>query len=140
MSMHDRDWILAGDSGLHNMYLGQLAEGTSAASYLKEMALDGAGPVSLDLVNTRLVLHQSVPLVGPDGNLAIQTLFKVMPFPTNPNGAHVVIKATTLIDVEGDAVTKEMLMASLKECEAMELAEKSRRSKLTIPSISLARR
>jgi len=138
MSMHDRDWILAGDSGLHNMYLGQLAEGKSAASYLKQMALDGAGSVSLDLVNTRLVLHQAVPLVGPDGSLNIQTLFKVMPFPTNPNGAHVVIKATTLIDVEGDAVTKEMLMGSLKECEAMEQAEKTRRSKLTIPSISLA--
>ena len=134
-----RDWILAGDSGLQNMFLGQLPEGQSSTTYLQQMGTAGGLSVSLNLNNARLVLHQTVPLVAPDGTLAMQTFFKVMPFPTNPDGAHVVIKATTLIDVEGDAVTKEMLMMSLKECQAMEKAEKERRSKITIPSITLAR-
>ena len=139
MSENNRDWILAGDAGLHNMFLGQLPEGQSSAGYLEHMAAAGGMSVALELTSVRLVLHQSVPLAAPDGSLAMQTLFKVMPFPTNPDGAHVVVKATTLIDVEGDAVTKEMLMSSLKECQAMEKAEKERRSKITIPSISLVR-
>ena len=130
-STDNREWILAGDAGLGSLYLGQLAAGKSAAEAMKQLSTDGGQPVSLELFNTRLVLHQSVPLAMPDGSLSLQTLFKIMPFPTNPDGAHVCLKATTIIDVEGDAATKEMLMASLKDCASMEQAEKARRSKIT---------
>jgi hypothetical protein len=138
MSDNKRDWILAGDSDPYNMFLGQLPEGQSSTKYMRQMGT-AALSESLHPHNARLVLHQTVPLAAPDGSLAMQTLFKVMPFSTNPDGAHVVIKATTLIDVEGDAITKEMLMLSLAECQVMEKAEKARRSKITIPSITLAR-
>lgn len=139
MITSNREWILAGDAGLHNMYFGQLAEGKSTVSVIQSLVMDGSQSVSLELFNTRLALHQSVPLVASDGGVAIQTFFKVMPFPTNPDGAHVIFKATAIIDVEGDAVTKEMLMGQLKECRVMEQAEKSRRSKLVLPGVALVR-
>jgi hypothetical protein len=138
MSTGNRDWILAGEAGLNNMYFGQLAEGKSAVEAMKRLAEDGSQSVPLELFNTRLVLHQTVPLVLPDGGLTLQTLFKIMPFPTNPDGAHIALKATTIIDVEGDATTKEMLLGQLSDCRAMEQAEKGRRSKITVPSITLA--
>jgi len=141
MSRERGDWILASDAGLHNMYFGRLEEGKSASDALKQLAAAGGSAVSLELFDTRLVMHQSVPLVAADGNgLTIQTLFRIMPFPTNPDGAHVCLKATTIIDVEGDLATKELLMASLSECQRMEAAEKARRSKIaSIPAIIPAR-
>lgn len=135
MKNDNGEWILASDTGLNNMYLGQLAEGLVAEVLLSQLARDASKPVSLELFNVRLILHQAVPLVTPTGGLTVQTLFKVMPFPTNPDGGHVVLKATTIIDVEGDAPTKEMLMGQLKECEVMEKDEKERRSKLAVPKL-----
>lgn len=133
---NEREWILASDTGLHNMYLGQLAEGQSASVYLAMMAGEVNMPsVPIELFNVRLILHQVIPLTMPNGALTVQTIFKVMPFPLNPDGGHVIVKATALIDVEGDASAKEMLMGQLKECREMELAEKERRSKIARPKL-----
>jgi hypothetical protein len=138
MSTEKQDWILAGDAGLHNMYLGKLAPGVSSEAIIAKFKnkcdepLDE--PLVIELFEVRLVLHQVVSTVGPRGELTIQTLFKIMPFPTNPDGGHVVIKASTIIDVEGDAPTKEMLMGQLRECAVLEQQERTRRSKLILPT------
>ena len=95
--------------------------------------------MSVELFNARVILSQTVPMASPDGNLAMQTFFKVMPFPTNPDGGHLVVRATVIIDVERDPATKEMLMGQLKECNEMEKIEKTRRSRLMVPSIHLSR-
>lgn len=139
MKNQNGQWILASEAGLGNMYFGQLAEDVQASVIFSRMAEAGSLPFTVELFNARLILHQSVPLALPNGSLSIQTLFKVMPFPCNPDGAHVVLKATSLIDVEGDAATKELLMLSLKECSAMEQAERERRSKIVQPGIAVVR-
>jgi hypothetical protein len=130
-----RDWVLAGDSGMSSLFLGQLGAGLHAELYMARLGSVEGSPIGLELYNARLIMHQTVPLTLPNGTLTMQTIFKVMPFPANADGGHVVLLATMIIDVEGDPITKELLMLQLRECNEMENVEKARRSKLTIPSI-----
>ncbi len=141
MHIERGDWILAGDAGLSNMYFGRLEASKSASEAMKQLATAGGSAVSLELYDARLVLYQSVPLVTGDGSgLNFQTVFKILPFPTNPDGAHISLKATTIIDVEGDDVTKELLMASVRDCQAMEAVEKEKRSRIASVATIIAPR
>jgi hypothetical protein len=139
MSEEKQEWILAGDNGLSQMYLGKLSPGKRADYYLSKLSQEGGLPVAVELFEVRLILHLTIPVNGPRGDIVLQTVFKVMPFPTNPDGGHLVVKATTLIDVEGDAPTKEMLMGQLRECAELERMEKANRSKVALGPSALIR-
>jgi hypothetical protein len=136
-SSDSQEWILVSDNGLQNMIFGQLAAGLYTTEVLT--TLRSNSHCTVELFNARVIMSQTVPLLSPEGGMAVQTFFKVMPFPTNPDGGHVFVRATMIIDVERDPVTKEMLMGQLKECREMEKAEKARRSRLVTPSIHLSR-
>jgi hypothetical protein len=119
------------------MIFGQLAVGVSVTEVVT--ALRNNSHCTVELFNARVIMSQTVPLMAPDGGMAMQSFFKLMPFPTNPDGGHVFVRATMIIDVERDPATKEMLMGQLKECCEMEKSEKARRSRLVTPSIHLSR-
>jgi len=130
MPHENGQWIMASDSGLNCMYLGQLAEGLKAADCIRDLSRAGSSPASIELFNARLVLNMTVPASLPGGQVSIQTIFKIMPFPTNPDGGHMALKATTIIDVEGDQPTREMIMELLASCKRLEEQEKANRSRL----------